>query len=791
MLMKAPGFTAIAVLTLALGIGANTAIFSVVNAALIRPLPFHDPNRLVVLHERNAQQPQVSVAYPNFVDWRAQNQVFEQMAVYRGMRFNLAGADRPESVSGAMISANFLTTLGARPILGRDLIPEEDQPGTSPAVLISHELWQGRFAANPAAIGSSITLDGRPFTIAGILPPRFQVGGPVQVLVPLGPWVNELNDRGSHSDTVVIARLKPEATVERARAEMNTIARRLEQQYPLTNSTYSVVIGSLRDEFTGDFRPAVLVLFAAVGLVLLIACANVANLLLVRAAGRGNEMAIRAALGAGRLRVIRQMLTESLILAISGGSLGLLFGVWALDGLVALIPEDLRAGLVINIDPWVLSFTAAVALATAVLSGLAPALQAPYSDLNAALKEGGRNTSQGAGHKRLRATLAASEIALAVVLLVGAGLLIRSLRQLLKVDPGFNPQNVLAMGVSLPEQQYPKPEQVRAFCREVLGRIQRLPGVSLAAIGTELPMSGSHTRSDITIEGQPLPAVGYFPHPDFHFISPDYFRVMGIPLLRGRVFLESDNEKAPVAVLISQGLARRYWPGGDAVGKRLLRGRYSKDNNKWLDIVGVVGDTKQYGLGNETRMEVYLSYLQDPPGDMRFVVRSDSDPTTLTAAIKNEIWAVDRGEPADAVTMQQLVTSSTGGRRSTVMLLSVFAALALVLAGVGIYSVIAYSVSQRTQEIGIRMALGAGRGDVVKMVVRQGMTLTFIGVAAGLTAALVLTRLMASLLFHIGSTDPLTYIAVSLILSAVALVASYVPARRATRVDPIAALRYE
>ncbi|HEV2349248.1 MAG TPA: ABC transporter permease [Terriglobia bacterium] len=791
-LAKSPGFTSLAVLTLALGIGANTSIFSVVNAVLLRPLPFRDSGRLMVLSETNERQPHVSVSYPNYFDWRQQNHVFEDMASFQPRDFNLAGVSEPENIGGAAVSSSLLRTLGIKPLLGRDFIPEEDKKGAEPVVMLSHGLWQRRFGGEASAVGKTLTLDGKPFTIIGVLPPQFMLYEEAQVYTPIGVWMDaDMMERGAHNDTSVVARLKPGVALPQAQADMDTIARQLEQQYPTTNKGYRVEMISLRDKFVGDSGPPILVLFAAVGLVLLIACVNVANLLLARGTARSREIAIRSALGASRVRVVRQLLTEGLTLALMSGAFGLLLGAWGIAGLVALIPESFIMGPPIVVDRRVLAFTAALSLFTVIISCLVPALQASKPDLNETLKESGRTSSGGIHRLQLRNLLAVSEIALALLLLIGAGLMMKSFARLLAVDPGFNPESVLTMSLSLRGPQYEKPEQITAFCQQALQRVRALPDVRYSALGTELPLTDNHSRNDITIEGQPIPEIDKFPHPDFHVVSPDYFKAMGIPLMRGRDFTEADNPQSPGVVLISQSLARRFWPMGDAVGKTILIG-HPASKNPSLTIVGIVGDTKQYGLAAATPWEVYLSYLQHPTGNFRVVVRTVANPENLTAIVKSEIRAVDRDVPFSEVeTMRNLVSDSVGSQRMTMLLLGLFAALAMVLAAVGIYGVISYSVGQRTHEIGIRMALGAERRDVLWFVMDRGFTLTAFGVSTGLVGALALTRFLSSLLYGVSATDSFIFGGVSMLLTVVALLASYIPARRATKVDPMVALRYE
>ena len=790
MLAKNPGFTAVAMLTLALGIGANTAIFSVVNPLLLRPLPFGDPGRLMVLNETTEHQPRVSVAYPNFLDWKQQNQVFEQMAAFQGTDFTLTGLDHPEQVPGANVSANLLTTLGVKPVWGRDFLPDDDRQEATPVAVVSYVFWQQRFGGRRDLTGTLLTLNGRSYGVIGVLPREFRVPDKVDILVPIGLGA-KLMERGSHDNTYVIARLNPGARLDEARMQMNTIAQRLEKEYPITNTGYRVSVTPIVDEFVGEVRPALLVLFGATGFVLLIACANVAGLLLSRAVSRRKEIAVRSALGAGRWRVARQLLTESVLLGCLAGVLSLAFGVWGVNAIRAAIPEEVMQGVEFGMDRWVLGFTFLISIFTGVVFGLAPALHAVRSGLTEALKESGRASTTGGSSRFLRSLFVVAEVSLSLVLLIGAGLLVRSLHNLLNVNPGFRPQNVLEVGLSLNGPQYSDSSRVKSFCRQVLEKVQSLPGVKSAAIGTTLPLTNDHDRGDIYIQGTPVPAYGKFPHPDFHYVSSDYIRTMGIQLVRGRDLMESDDERAPEVALISQTAARRFWPNQDPIGKRFMRGRPVKDG-PWITVVGIVGDTKQYGLGADTRTEVYLSYLQHPNSEVFLVVRSAANPETLAASIRKAVWAVDKEQPlSEFGTMEQVVSDSLHNQRATAGLLALFATLAMVLAAVGIYGVMGYLVSQRTHEIGIRMALGAERRDVLRLVVGHGMALTMIGMAIGLAGAFGTTRVLSSLLFGVRPTDLVTFGGVSILLAAVALLASYIPARRATKVDPIVALRYE
>jgi putative ABC transport system permease protein len=791
MLVKSPGFTLVAILTLALGIGANTAIFSVVNAVLLRPLPFKDASQLVVIRETYKLVGNVSVSYPDFLDWRQQAHCFSAMAAIQNRSFNLSGIAQPENIGGYVVSPNLLALLGVHPILGRDFVPTEEKPGTAPVILLSYHLWQTHLAGDPAVLGRSISLDGRSYSIVGVLPPTFRYLDRSDVLVPLGVFASELTDRGDRGDMDVVGRLSPGMTRSQASVEMNTIAARIAEQYPQSNYGFGAYLASFREEFAGDTRLAVLVLFGAVVFVLLIACVNVANLFLVRGAARAREIALRLAFGASRGRVIRQMLTESFVLAACGGVVGIILGAWGVSALGYLLPADALQTMGVRVDLSVFLFAGAIIVVVAFAFGLVPALQATRPDLHETLKEGGRSATSTRGQHRLRGALAIAETALALVLLVGAGLMVKSLYHLIQVSPGFEPLHVLTMGMDLRTDQYSKDPAILNFWQQVLERVRVIPGVESVALGTALPLSGDHSRGDVTIEGLPIPGPGEFPHPDRHVISTAYITAMGIPLLRGRNFSDSDNETAPYVALINSTMARRFWPNGDPIGKRFLWG-HPDQAEKWITIVGVVADTKLYGLDNPTRLEIYYPYRQRPDSDMNLVVRSAVDPSSLTASIRAAIAAIDKDQPVfDVHTMQELVDNSISTRRLTLVLLGIFSALALILAAIGIYGVMAYSVALRTQEIGIRMALGAQRQDVLRLVLGQGARIAFFGVAIGLATAAALARLLSSLLFSVSASDPVTFAAVAVLLIAVALLACYIPARRALRVDPIIALRYE
>ncbi|MGA2901195.1 MAG: ABC transporter permease [Candidatus Acidiferrales bacterium] len=789
MLRKNPGFTAVAVLTLALGIGANTAIFSVVNAVLLRPLPYANPQQLIVLRETTQSVGPHSPSYPDFLDWRKQSRTFGQMAAINNREFNLSGIAQPENISGYAVSANCLSMLDVRPLLGRDFLPSEDAPGTAPVVLLSYALWQSHLGADPNAVGKSITLDGRSFTIIGVLPPNIRLPEKTDVLAPIGVWAGDtdMTDRGDRGDMDAVGRLVSGASISQAQAEMDTIAANLRKEYPATNSGVGISMASLRDQLVGDSRSPILVLFGAVVFVLLIACVNVANLFLVRGAARAREIAVRQACGASRERLIRQMLTESFLLAFLGGGLGILVGALGIEGLRRLHFHPNHIGM----DRSVLLFSAAIIVLVAIASGLVPAWQVSQPRVQETLKDGGRSSTAGAAQHRLRGVLVMAETALALVLLVGAGLMMKSMYRLLQVDPGFRPERVLTMEINLRTAQYSKPEASLNFWREVLDKVRALPGVDTAALGTVLPLSGNHDRGDITIEGLPTPELGKFPHPDYHTVSPSYIDALSIPLLRGRNFTDADTDTAPRVALINATMARRFWPNEDATGKRFHWG-HPGSKEPWIEIIGVVGDTKLYGLANPSRLELYMPLQQSRSSDMFLVLRSAIDPASLTPAVRDAVAAIDKDQPVFNVnTMKQLVDDSVATRHITLVLLGLFSGLALLLAAIGIYGVISYSVQQRTHEIGIRMALGAQRRDVLRLVVGQGVRLAALGIAIGIAAAFGLTRLMASLLFGVGAYDPVAFMAAALLLLLVAIAACYIPARRAIAVDPMVALRYE
>lgn len=795
-LRKSPGFAIIAVLTVALGIGANTAVFSVVYGVLLEPLPYHDSARLILLNETTPRVGMVSVSDPNFLDWRSQSTTFSQMAAVHEVAFNLSGISQPESIGGEAVSPNFLSLLGVRPFLGRDFDVSEEKSGAAPVVMLSYSLWQSHFGSDPAAVGRTVLFDGRSFTIIGVLPPNFRWIEKVQFLEPIGTWLAtnpDARDRGARGDMVVIGRLAPASSLAGARSEMEGIAARLAKEYPADNDQFGVVLRPIREAFVGDMRIAILSLFGAVICVLLIACANVANLLLVRGAGRSREIALRIAFGATRRRIVRQMLTESLVLALVGGALGIALAVAGSHAITQMLSPDMLVGATVALNPGVVLFAAGLILLAAFIFGLAPAARSAKSDIHLQLKEGSAGTGTAASHNRLRAVFVVTELALSLVLLAGAGLMMKSLHLLLSVSPGLQPARLLTMEMDLRTAQYDKDPAVINFWQNVLDRVRALPGVQGAALGTNVPLTDSHGRSDITIEGMLLPKPGSYPHPDGHIISDGFVSTLGIPLLQGREFVETDNEQGAPVAMINAKLARQYFPNGDAVSKRFMFGHPDTEKQpRWLTIVGVVGDTKMYGLANPARFEVYIPFHQSASRDMDVLVRSRVDPSALTSAIRGEVAAIDKDQPIFAIaTMQELISASVAGRRFTLILLGLFSGLAVVLAAIGIYGVISYSVAQRTRDIGIRMALGASETQVLRDVLGLGVRLTGLGLLLGLLGALLATRVLASLLYGVASTDALTFTAVSVVLAVVALLASYLPARRATRVDPMVALRYE
>ncbi len=791
MLRKSPGFTAAALVVLALGIGANSAIFSVVNAVILRPLPYRDADRLVILQEFNPQQSEepISVSYSNFVDWRNQSQSFDQMAAIGSQDFILSGGGEPERVQAATVTDNLFESLGVAPIIGRAFSDDEEKAGGAPVALISYGLWQRRFGANPDLSGKTISLDDATFSVIGVMPSGFQIPSEhIDVWMPLVPNTPEifLKNRAIHV-FIALARLKPGVTLEQSQTEMSMIAGRIQQQYPDADPGHAIQLKSLHEVMVGTIRPSLFVLFGAVVFVLAVACANVVNLMFARAASRQKELAIRTALGAVRLRIIRQLLTESLLLAFAGGGLGLLLALWGVDWLVAGMPDYIPRSSEIGIDSQVLGFTFLVSLLTGAISGTMPAFQASRPDLNEVLKEGGRASASFA-RSRTRNMLVVAEIALSLVLLIGAGLMIDSFRRLQKVNPGFRADNLLTMEVSLPNSRYPNTSQVISFYKELPQKLKAIPGVEAASAVNRLPISGGDSLGELTIEGRPFPS-GEAPSASYRRALPNYFQTMGIPLIYGREFDARDNGETKV-VLINGEMARRYWPDKDAVGKRIKIG--PPEGEPWLTIVGVVGDVKNTGLSAEPALATYEPHAQRPWSTMNLVVRTAGDPMNLASTIRDAIRATDQELPVLKVSsMEKRISASVTSERFNTLLMSIFAGVALMLAAVGVYAVMSYTVNRRTHEIGVRMALGARRRDVVRLIVGQAVILVLAGVAIGLIAAFFLTRLMSSLLFQISPTDPAIFAAVALILLGVALGASFIPVRRAMKVDPMVALRCE
>jgi len=798
-LWKSPGFTYIAVLALALGIGANTAIFSVVNTVLLRPLPYKTPDRLVWLWETSPRNdiPKEVASYPNFNDWRQQNQSFEAVTAFTNTSPSLTGSDgEPERLPGAAVLGDFYTVLGVEPALGRKFLPEENEEGKHRVVILSHGLWQRNFGGDARIVGQQIGVNNNQYTVVGVMPPDFQhpnpeARRPVEMWVPLA--VSDVMRNGRRSDFLsVIARLKPGVSVEQASAEMTTIASRLEQQYPDTNSAWGVIVQPLHQRFTGDVRPALLMLLGAVGFLLLIACANVANLLLARSSTRLKEIAIRTALGAGRWRIVRQLLTESIVLSLLGGALGLLVAFWGIDALIALSPGNIPRLESVGIDRQVLLFTIGISLVTGIVFGLAPALTVSNPNLNEMLKESGRSSMDGGRGRRLRNALAVAEIALSLVLLVGAGLLIKSFLRLQDVKPGFNPENLLAVELVLPTAKYAENGQVVNFYDQLLQQLSQQSGVQGAAVTSALPLGGGGDTLAFSVEGRMLASTDRVPDAEARTVSPDYFRTLQIPLRSGRLLDERDDQNAPRAAVVSESLARKYFPGEDPVGKRITFGDPQAADVNWWNVVGVVGDVRQSDLDEEPYAQVYRSYRQSPRRGLTVVARTAGSPLAMLEAFRTQVRALDRQQPLyNARTAEQVLDQALARPRFNMLLITILAAVAMILATVGIYGVISYMVTQRTHEIGIRMALGARPLDVFRMVLRQGLLIAVLGVASGLVAAFVLTRLLASLLYDVRSTDVVTFAGVSVLLTAVVLLACYIPARRATKVDPMVALRYE
>jgi putative ABC transport system permease protein len=799
MLWKGRGVTAVAVAALALGVGANTAVFSVVNAALLKPLPYREPERLVRISEDSKAIPGMSVSYPDFLDWRRQQTSFELMAATQPASYNLSGGGEPERLAGRNVSPEFFAVLGVEPALGRSFTEEENRPGAGRVAVISHGLWQRRFGSDPSILGRALTLNGEPYTVVGVTRRGFVYGAPVDVYVPLGSLVDRMMMmRANHPGIYVVARLKPGVTAEGALRELKAIAARLEAQYPDSNAGVTAALQPLSEFFVGDVRPSLLVLLGAVGLVLLIACANVANLLLARAASRGREIAIRTALGASRLRVMRQLLVESMLLSLAGGAAGLLLAVWSVDFLRTAASENLPPTAEVGLDANVLLFTLGVTLLTGLAFGLAPAVQASRADLNAALKEGSRSQTGGRSRRRVRSALVVAEVALSLLLLVGAGLLLKSFARLREAPLGFEPAGLLTMQVSRSVGRGEPPARALAYFDELRRRAGSLPGVKAVAYSAGLPQLGA-IETTTWVEGRPDPGPGKAPQAVLYITSPGYLDAMGIRLVRGRFFDDGDTLSAPRVAVVDEEFARALFPGEDPVGQR-LKG-FEAEGVPPAEIVGVVGHVNNYGLNQAepVKSQLYYAFKQIPEhllgevlGGVYVAARAEGDPAALAPPVRRESRAIDPAQPVYRVrTMEEVLAGSIATQRLSATLLTFFAAVALALAAVGIYGVMSYAVTQRRHEIGIRMALGAQGRDVLLMVVGQGMLLALLGLGLGLLAALALTRLLEGLLYGVSATDPFVFASVPVVLGAVALLANLVPARRAMRVDPLVALRHE
>ncbi|HYN06373.1 MAG TPA: ADOP family duplicated permease [Vicinamibacterales bacterium] len=792
LLLRKPGVTAVAIITLALGIGANTAIFTVTHALLLKPLPYDRPEQLVVVNENNLSRgwTSFSVSPPNFLDWRAQSQSFASLAAWGGRAFNSAGGGAPERLRGLTGTEGFLEMVGGTPILGRGFRPEEFEQGKGFVVILGHALWQRMFGGRQDVVNQTISLNGQPYTIVGVMHPEWRFGGrDIAVFTPRSFEDGERQSRGAHYLNVV-GRLKPGVTVTQAGVELSAIHARLEQQYPDSNKGWGAVVRSLHEVAVGNIRPMLIILLGAVGLVLLVACANLANMHLARATVRAREMAVRTAIGAGRGRIVQQLLTESLVLAVVGGGLGLLVAYWATSALVTAYPTLLPRSSEIRVDGVVLVFTLGLSAVTAVLFGLAPAVSAARTDLVETLKEGAR--SGGApSRRRLRSALVVSEVALAIVLLVGAGLLLRSFQKLAQVAPGFETDHRLSVTTLLPVPKYSDGGRVVDFYDRAISRLRALPGVESVALTSTVPISGNDEIYSIAFEGRPPLPPGQGVSALYYLVGPGYFETIGIPLLKGRGFTEEDRAGTPRVAVVNDAFVRLHYPNENPIGQRIRMGRNSSIVR---EIVGVVGSVKHYNLADKDQAQMYEPFAQMPNLGMSFVLKTALDPASLTASVRHEIQAVDPEQPVAATTpLSRMLADSTALPRIQSILLGVLAGIALVLAAVGLYGVMAYSVSQRTQEIGIRMALGAHRQSVLLMVLRQALVLTGAGLVIGLASAIALGRVMTSilepLLFQIEPADVTTLVAVPVILTVVAVLAALVPARRATQVDPIQALR--
>jgi putative ABC transport system permease protein len=804
MLLKNPGVTAVAVITLALGIGANTAIFSVVNAVMLRPLPYKDPDRLVSLWSNVPEHGRWRTTPANFFDWKKQNTVFEEMAAFNASTMTLTGDGEPEQMMGSIVSSGYFSVVGAQPTLGRAFLPEEYEPGKNFVVILGHAFWQRRYGGDPRIINKAITLNGRPFTVTGVMPSGFYPAWPTtsgrlafdenhqQFWLPMAFSAQWTANRTAHV-LGVIGRLKPGIALEQAQTEMNTIGARLENEYAADRGE-GIIVNPFTNEVVGDVKPALLTLFGAVGLVLLIACANIAGLLLAQYAARSKEIAIRAALGAGRSRLVRQFFLEALLLSLLGSTAGIALARCGIDVLVKIVPQQIPRLSQTELDLRVLSFTLLLSFVTCLVFALVPAWHAAKPDLQTTLEQSGRTSAPGADRRRFRQSLVVFQVAVAVVLVISAGLLMKSFWRLREVDPGFMPDRVVTMSLTLPPQ-YHEPSRINGFYSQLIERLSGLPGVVAAAIAYDHPLQANWVDS-FMIEGRPAPETGKSPSANCNPVSWDYFRTVGTQIISGRQFNAQDDQDHPGVVIVNEAFVRRFFPHEQALGHRLQLRQLAKLLEKQrlisFEIVGVARDVKSSGLNVESEPTYYVPAPQAPLQDMTILVRTQNDPMTLVPALRSAVWSIDPNQPiTDIATMEKIVADSLAQPRLNMLLMILFGALALILSAVGIYGLLSYAVTQRTQELGIRIALGAQLSNVLKLVIKQGMTLAVIGEAIGLAGAFALTRLIRTLLFGVTPTDATTFILVSGVLLSVALLACYFPARRATKVDPLVALQYE
>jgi putative ABC transport system permease protein len=786
-LIKSPTFTIVAIITLALGIGACTAIFSVVNVVLLRPLNYPQPDRIVTIRETNLPQfPRFSVSPPNYIDWEKQTKSYEYLAAYSGARVNLTGSGEPQQLLVLKVTAHYFDVYGDKPFLGRMLLPEEDAPGKNHMVVLSYGFWQRVFGGDHAVVGRSIELNGEPYTVVGVAAPQ---SSKVEAWIPMAfkPEETANDARGGHYLNVV-GRLHAGVTGAQAKAELELLAAQLAQQYPDSNKGWGIFMMPIQDAIVRDVKPVLYTLLGAVACVLLIACANLANLLLARATARSREISIRAALGAGRARLVRQLLTESVVLAVCGGVAGVILARWGLDALLALAPSSLPRITEIHLDSGVLLFSLALSVVTGLVFGIAPALLAARSDVNEALKQGTRGSTEGGVRGRLRGALVVIEVTFALVLLGGAGLLARSFMQLANVDPGFIPENATLLEISLPQKKYAKPEQQTAFADALLERLKNLPGVQAVGVTHSMPLLGDYVLT-FNIEGRPPIAPSDLPSTNYYTVTPDYFRAMGIRLVRGRVFTPQDDAKAARVAIINETMARQFFPNEDPIGKRI---NITNGPDAWREIIGIVGDIKQDGVDKATGAQSYEPFAQAPFNSLNVVIRTKASPAALLGALRPAVYEVDKDQPVGIIRpLEEIMAESIARQRFAMLLLTVFSGVALVIAAVGIYGVMAYNVVQRTGEFGIRMALGAQQRDVLRLVLTQGGKLIGLGLLIGLLATLGASRAMGSMLFNTSAYDPLTLGTITVVLAAVAFVACFFPANRATKVNPIEALRAE